>query len=265
VIRSKLDLDDLKKIFSESLKDNILDFEFFKKGGNIQNFIPNYVQEFANQLWKQRPVGLGTPNAAVGEGELMFLILSPSIKKNKKYDLVITKEGYQGIYELKGKEVRVTSSITGNEFRIKTLEVAKKFNLTPNLSFRTNKLAVELEKKTHSSHWEAELKKLSIENQKKFVLSILKIIDKSIESVEKIFKPNFDLNEYIKTIVVCLFKNMIKQQKFDFFVMLGDGKNVKIISSDPCELKDQILSGKISLNSDYFRINQNYNLGWYIS
>ena len=246
-------------------KDKVVNIDFFKNGGNLfEHYInPRWVS-FAKELFTQRSIGLGTPNAASGEGELMFLFLSKNIKKPPKGDLEVAGE----IIELKGeKGVRVMGEIRGSDFREKTLEVCKEFKLTPNKSHRTNLDAVEIEKIKHFAYWERELSKIPLQKQKEFIAKWLSCIDgkNHNESVVKIFKQDsFNHDIFIKEIIKILYAVMVRSGNFSKFIILGDGTNSKIIS-DVKDFNKKVDRGEIVPCSDFFRINQRYNIGWYIS
>jgi len=266
VINTGLSLQEVRECIRDVEDDKIINVDFFQKGGNLfEDFINPKWRAFAKELFTQRSVGLGTPNAASGEGELMFLFLSNKIKKPTRGDLEVNGE----IIELKGeRDVRVMGEIRGKEFRRKTLEVCKKFNLTPNRANRTNLEAVEIEKYQHLSHWKKELSKLSLQKQKEFINEWLTCIDgkEHSDSVERIFKQgSFDYDILVKEIIKILYSFMVGGGNFDKFIILGDGTNSKIISNDIEDFNKKVDNGEIIPVADYFRINQNYNIGWYIS
>ncbi|GEM_PF-7081210 len=265
VLNMGLNLQDVKDCIKDVEKDEIINLDFFKNGGNLfRDYIKSKWIIFAKELFTQRSVGLGTPNAASGEGELMFLFLSKKIKKPTRGDLQINSE----IIELKGeRDVRVMGEISGKDFRKKTLKICEKFKLTPNKANITNLEAVEIEKLQHLSHWKSELSKLSLQRQKEFIDMWLSCLDEEEHStsVTKIFKnSSFDYDSFIREIIKILYSIMVKTSNFDKFIILGDGTNSKVISKDVLDFNKRVDDGEIIPMSDYFRINQNYNVGWYI-
>lgn len=261
IVRSETSYEDVVECINDVNQNKVIDIDFFNKGGNVENFINTKWLKFAKALWRQRSVGLGTPNAASGEGELMFIFLSPEIKKPTRGDLLIGDEEI----ELKGESVRVNGKIGGNQFRLKTLEIAKKYKLNPNKTYRTNLDAVEIEKSQHEDYWKNELSKLNIQNQKKFISEYLSIIDGDSHNVEHLFKDNqFNFNCLRKEIVKILYNDMVNDRQFDKFVLLGDGYNAKILSSDYKSFNEKVDNNTIGIASDYFRVNQSANIGWYI-
>ncbi|MEM4336865.1 MAG: hypothetical protein QXG86_02560 [Candidatus Woesearchaeota archaeon] len=266
VVNTGLSIQDVKDCIKDVEKDEVINLNFFKKGGNLfRDYVKQRWVEFAKELFTQRSVGLGTPNAASGEGELMFLFLSKKIKKPTRGDLEVDGE----IIELKGERgVRVMSEVRGKDFRKRTLEICREYNLTPNKAYRTNLDAVELEKSQHLTHWKKELSKLQLNKQKEFINKWLSCLDGEDhnKSVEKVFEQNsFNYDLFVKEIIKILYKITVRTGNFDKFIILGDGTNSKIISKDEEDFNKKVDTGEIVPQTDYFRINQNYNVGWYIS
>jgi len=264
IVRSGLSLQDINDCIEDVMEDKVLDLTFFEKGGNLFN---DYVNEkwidFAKNLFKQRSIGLGTPNEASGEGELMFLFLSRYTTKPTKGDIKIDDE----IIELKGEQVRVFGDIRGQDFRIKTLKIAKKFGLMPNKANKTNLDAVEVEKSQHLSHWNIELSKLSIDKQKEFIEEWLECLDnkKHKEPIKNIFLGgDFSHNNFIKEIIKILYADTLERNKFNKFVYLGDGTNSVILSDNLKEFNKLVDEEKIVYDANYFRINQSQPVGLYI-
>ncbi len=266
VINVGLTPQEVKDCIKDVERDRVVNLDFFKKGGNLfEHYIKPKWAAFAKELFTQRSIGLGTPNAASGEGELMFLFLSKNIKKPNRGDLKVAGE----IIELKGeKSVRVMGEIRGSDFRKRTLEVCKEFKLTPNKAHRTNLDAVEIEKPQHLAYWKNELSKLAPQRQKEFIGKWLNCLDEENhnDSVARIFKQgSFNHDIFVREIIKILYAVMVRSGNFDKFIVLGDGTNSKIISRDVRDFDKKVDDGEIVSISDYFRINQNYNIGWYIS
>lgn len=203
----------------------------------------------------------------------MFIFLSPRIVKPKKGDLLVKYDTYSEIIEIKGEDVRVTGKITGKNFNIQTLNLCNKFRTKPNTSLsrdqvtKKNLLAVEIEKKQHEKHWITELNKLTIEDRISFISDYFKCIDDNDFDASFLFNNmgSLDFNELKKSIVKLLYKSMVNDRSFDKFIILGDGSNAKIFGSDLIKFNEDINNGVIEIKSDYFRINQAANIGWYIS
>jgi hypothetical protein len=189
----------------------------------------------------------------------MFLFLcGGKIKKPTSGDLEIDGK----IYELKGLNARIQGNISGKDFRLKTLDVAKKFNINPNLSHGSNIFAVEIEKREHIEHYSSQLNN----NPKKieFINSWLKCIDNNdhTDSASKCFvNENLDLILLKKEIVKILFRVHLGKAPFYKYVMLNDGVNVRVISNTPDDFDKEIDIGSIPIHDDYFRVLQNFPIG----
>jgi len=268
VINSHLSLGDLRECIDSIQRDEFISLDCLEKGGNLFKSIQNpRWEQFARELFAQRSVGLGTPNAASGEGELFLVFSSKKIKKiraaNNKNDLWINGKNA----ELKGEYARISGWKGGKTFLNDTLTVCKDFSLKPNISKRGNP-AVELEKEIHLSYWRNELSKLFIGEQKDFVGKWLSCIDNQNHdnSLERIFKANyFQQNSLKKEIAKILFAYMVENQNFEKFIILGNGENIKVVPGQVEKFEQKLENGEIQLGNDYFRINQNYPIGWYIS
>jgi hypothetical protein len=278
LIRHLRTIDNIRNFINEINNDEILDFEIFEEGGDISNYIKRDRIPVCLSLWKERPI-LKTPNSASGEGELMFLFISKYIKQPKKGDLLVDNKRI----EIKGHGARVFGNISGKNFLRKTLKLLTEFNnkysvdMNPNIS-KSNIKAVELEK--NESHWRNELNKLSLEKRKEFVKRWLECMNcdyPNIENdlnrfVDEIFKnDDFDKNILREKIAIILFKNTKEKEKFEKYMILGSitevsnkeaHTDIKIIDDD---IEKDIKDGKVKVLNDYFRINQDFKIGWYIS
>jgi hypothetical protein len=261
-LRCGLDNNDIRDFIKDVNDDKVIDLSILDKGGNIINFINNKWIDFLSNLWGHTN-GLGTTNAAAGEGEFMFIFCSKHLIKPKKGDLYNKLKNE--LIEVKGEQARVMGNISGKNFKEKTLKIASKFGLTPNkANTRPAVDAVELEKTLHKNHWNQELKNMDISEQKSFVNQWLMCIDdkEHKSSVERIFKSgNFDQESLIKEIVIILYQEMRSEAKL---IMLGDGSNIQIVTNDFEIFKTQIYNNEIAIHKDYFRINQDYKIGWYL-
>jgi hypothetical protein len=262
IVRSGTSFEDVVLCVDDVKKDKVINLDFFKDGGYIDNYINEKWLKFAKALWRQRSVGLGTPNAASGEGELMFIFLSPKITKPTRGDLSINGEEI----EIKGEDVRVNGKISGRNFRTQTLDICKRYGLKPNIANRTNLPSVEIEKQQHQRHWSDELNELSTDDRISFISDYFKCIDGNDFDAAFLFRDGIlDFQELKKSIVKVLYKSMVNDRSFDKFIILGDGTNCKILDSDLTKFNKSVDNGIIEVKSDYFRINQDVNIGWYIS
>lgn len=260
LIRADLSIEELSLCIEEIKEDKVFDISFFKKGGNVYDYINKKWHRFAKELWSQRSVGLGSPNAASGEGELMCLFLSPKILKPVKGDLMIDGE----IIEVKGEKIRINASVTGKEFLKKTLKLCREYDLQPNKSFKNNFDAVELEKYQHFNHWKKQLARLNIEKQQEFIKKWLYCLDDKEHEVSNIFKKGkFSYKELVKEIVISMYRDMLEKENFKRFLILGNGSNVKVLGTLK-DFKRKIERYTVKIKSDYVRLNQNAVIAWYV-
>lgn len=260
---------DFSKFLNDYQNDTIIDITFLNTPGVYKwiNFISSEYREFAKELSKLRPIGLGTPNAAPGEAEFMILVLSPNAKKPTKGDIQINNS----IKEFKDENPRVQSKkVQGKEFRIKTVELAKSFGLTPNKN-RTKYTAVELtEVDIRKTHWDNELSKLTIDKRIEFLSEWLKLTKcfsdiESIQSANKII-TNGVIDRKTLQIELCkfFFKNQLPDTPGDNLLMFNDDIVINIkydIESYNKMFDDEILIP----TGNYIRINQNFPIAWYYS
>ena len=261
ILSTKTPPKDVNDFIVDIKHDNVLDLSLFDVGGNISDFLNPKWYELCMSLWKKTPKGLGTPNAAVGEGELMFVFISPHISKPKKGDLLVKNK----IIELKGEDVRIMGDITGKEFRNKTLLLCDKYQLEPNKSIKNLLPSVELEKKCHWDHWVVEMSKLDIHSRTNFINDYLKCVDSKCDWFDEDNVRNITFETLRNEVVKILFSSTTRKNEFDKLVILGNGTNIKVIPNSQGIFNQLIQDDKIIVGNDYFRINQNTNIGWYIS
>jgi len=262
IIRSETPFTNIPELIQDINDDKVFDIDFFKKGGSLYDYINPKWLNLSKALYRQRSVGLGTPNAASGEGELMFLFLSKHITKPKKGDLKIDDQ----IYEIKGEGIRVSGNISGNDFRLRTLKIAQEFNLKPNIAYKSRIPAVELEKSMHQKHWQTQLQTLTEQERIQFVSEWLNCISGKNDSTSLFTDGVLQIKELEKTIVKMLWKSMVDSGDFDKFIVLGKGTSPKIFDRDTDKFNRDIDSGTIEIGSDFFRVNQESGkIGWYIS
>ena len=84
---------DIDEFISSYDEDEIFDPNcLFGNHDNVYDFVLPKYRKIAKILFECRPIGLGTPQAMVGEGELMCLAMSPRVgiakKKNLELNLI---------------------------------------------------------------------------------------------------------------------------------------------------------------------------------
>ena len=256
---------DFEQYIIDYNNDVILDVSFLNKPGYhcFLDYVDSKYLKFVKEMYLQRPIGLGTPNAACGEGEFMLQFCSPHTNIPSSGDIE-----YDGsIKECKNKEPRVMSKISGTVFRDKTVELAKKYNLTPEVNKNYPNGSVQLYSK-ETTYWNNELSILSLEDRKMFLKKWLELLGcfddkRSAESVEKILIGGI-LNR--KSLINEMCKNFYtttKKDEADNLIMFLDNHtlvNIEYSYDNICKMFD---NGTLNPKSDYRRLNQTMGTGWY--
>lgn len=238
--------------------------EFIFREGNIWDQLniyfknENYVS-FFKSIFNCVPIGLSTsPNAACGKGELFYRLLRPKSSQPSKGDILDNSKKI----ELKGCETRISSqNTTGKEYKKITDKLFKniiKGNI-PKTGGLKGQMCFEIEKHQYSSHYETEFKSVEINVRKQLFINLLKELDVDGDLTSKalsIIENGFN-QESLKRILLEDWFIKYKKDNFDTLMILGDGTNVKIIN-DIDDLQSVVIY------SDYFRINQSLNIGWYV-
>lgn len=234
-------------------------------------YVNEKYRRLAEELFQIRPVGLGSPNSACGEGEFMLLCLSPKCRKPSRGDIEVSVGDQRMIIELKGENPRVTSTVLGQVFREKTVELCRKFGMEPNVSRRGGIVGVQLTSGgSIGQHWRQEFEKITIEERLKFVKRWL-VLTGAFTDVEASKSATLILaNGFINTDT--LKKEIIKYFFKCQLVSRGEFKNmaffqidsVKIITNDVAEFFDAVDKGEIRPAGDYFRLNQLTYIAWYL-
>ena len=265
IINSNLSYADVIDLIHDINTNNVIDTSILFIGGNLWEKINIRWRNLAKNMFERRPIGIGTPNAASGEGELMFLFLAGhKVSKPSKGDLLLDNKKI----ELKGIFPRIQGSISGDDFRKRTIKCANLHHVQVNKSFSKKNIdAVELEKKQWSDFYVNQFQHMKINQSKSFCNDWLKCIDEKdhTQNVNKVFvNGEFNFELFKKEIVKILFEIHLQNNQFDYYVILGDGNDVKVISSSLEEFTKRIDDGSIELSGDYFRVCQRYPIGWYI-
>ena len=247
------------------IKEKLKQTPFTITPGNLWEYLLEYFDgndkyiAFFKDISELTPCGLNTsPNACCGKFELLYRLLRPTSTQPKKGDIMDNGE----IYELKGCEVRISDTeLTGIEYKKKCTKIFEG-HIEGN-TVKTGGLkgasVYEIEKEQYKDHYQKEFGK-DIAISKKLLWEYFdengwRCAD---EEIDCIFESGVWNQETMKKII--LRKMFIKyQQKTEFNKMyiFGNGTDVKIIS-EPEDLE------KIQITTDYFRINQVANVGWYI-
>jgi hypothetical protein len=226
---------------------------------------PDYL-EFCQTMFSLRPVGLGTPNAMVGEGEFMSIFSSPRVGISKKKncgDITVDDK----TVEMKGSELRIMGKVTGKVVQKHAQSLAKIYNIKPNPA-KGNRTAFEPWDPSDSlgkaTHWISQFKVLGVEKScaylnelcSSFIICEAKDFKVCFDD-KKVFKPI----ELQKVILKKLFAAMDK--RWDAFTVIDNNK-ITCLDKDEKRFDKLVESGEVVVSGSYFRSFQDTNVGLYI-
>jgi hypothetical protein len=261
---------DIKQYINDYRADQIIDPECLLKNVNDWH---DYIKKsdyinFCDVLFQLRPVGLGTPNAMVGEGELMFLFSSPKVgisKEKNKGDLTVKVSSSEiKTVELKGYEFRVFSEIKGTELQRKIAPIAKKYEVMPNKVNRDRHAYEPWGSGKKQDHWKKQFNKIGAQKTKEFLFEILSLISSSFveNDVDHLFTNEiFDYLKLQKEMAKKFFLDTINE--WDAFTVLSDTK-IKTITTNSDEFNRMIDDGTLCISGDYMRSFQDNKCGLYL-
>lgn len=236
---------------------------------DIFQFVVEEYRDLAQIMFEMRPVGLGTPNAMVGEGEFMSLFFSPRVgisKEKNKGDLTVNGKAI----ELKGTQLRFFSSMktTGKQVQAHAEKISAAYGIKPNLS-TGNRTAYEpwdsgrSAKLNKSEHWTNQFSKIGKIQTKKYLAELCEcFMECSVEDFDNCFKKDkFDAESLQLLIVSKFFKGMEKE--WDAFTQINEGK-ITCITDDQKAFDQLIKTGKLKMDGNYFRSFQDIVVGLYV-
>ena len=250
-----------------SIRKKLSESEFVFQSGNLWDQLNTFfgsikITNFMKQIAELTPTGLNTsPNACCGKFELLYRLLRKNSFQPNKGD--INDNGV--IIELKGQQVRISShDIIGCKYKSITDSIFNgkiKGNIVKSGKLK-GKTVFEVEKKSHFLHYQNEFKCRTPEECSQMMSQLLSelLINGNInEMAKKIMNNSNDYQQEIfqRILLNDWFEKYKARMSFNKLMIFGDGKNVKII-----ENTEQLSNCVIT--SDYFRIAQTTNLGWYI-
>jgi len=251
---------DIDEFISSYDEDEIFDPNcLFGNHDNVYDFVLPKYRKIAKILFEYRPIGLGTPQAMVGEGELMCLAMSPRVgiaKKKNTGDITVDDSPI----EMKGEQVRIMGDITGIELQTRAKSLAKEFGIKPNTCTR-NRKAYEPWGMSPSkiSHWQNEFKEIGKPEAVEF-LSLL--FDAPKARFTGCWTDGwFDAELLNKVILKMLFRQMEKLWEA-FTIIESDGRIVSI-TADPDEFDRMVDDDVIYVTGDYIRSFQPVKIGLY--
>lgn len=270
LLKSNFNVSGIKKYVEDYLNDNIIeDKNLLWKEANLFDSIKSEYRDLGKALFTQRPYGIGTPNAAAGDGELLLLAFSNSINTSKTAnsgDLEIKNKKV----ELKGNGVRIFGNISGKELNKKMHEIGIKYKLNPNdrgSKKKPTKPAYEPWQTTKIArpHWINEFKKINLKDAINFLHETTRAmkINISKEEIASCFSDGeYDVDKFIILITKGFWES--SNHKWDYFSCIDNEYNVRYIENNSDKFFEMLNSGKIFVSGNYMRINQDLKIGYYI-
>lgn len=251
----------------DAKNDKIFKTLDFINGGNWQeNVINKDYLPFMCELFGCRPVGLGTPNAACGEGELMLILSSTKINRPTKNDIKIGDE----VFNLKNDTPRFFGEISGKKLNKKLLEVCDRLGFTPNY-YKSVKSVQLVNKNYVENHWNKQFVESEISTVKELLITFLvnlfpekKVSDTSINHIisKVLIEKSLIWDLWIKELIIFLY-TYGDEKKENLVLMNVDG----VVNKIPTNLSDftnLVRKNIIVFTLDYFRMNQNNKVGVYV-
>ena len=251
-----------------SRKDKVFSSLDFLEGGNwVSNVNNKNHVKLMKGLFECRPIGLGTPNAASGEGELMLLLSSVQITKPKKNDIQINNCNKN----LKNENPRIFADIRGVDLNKIMMKECEDLNLIPNKD-KQGKLSVQLFNKSFiDKHWNPQFKNITEGQLNLFIKTFLVSLfpNKKIENDEItnlinccIVENQLISDKWIDELIIFIYKYC--NDKFENLLTINVDGDVKVIPSDYKDFEDKVRLGVIKFDKDYFRMHQDIKVGVYI-
>lgn len=240
--------------------DNIIDPSFvFINGANWHDFVSEHWLDFCSVMFELRPVGLGTPNAMVGEAEFMLVFGSPRVTLSKKKntgDVVVDNK----TVELKGADMRIMGSVKGKEVQAHAKEVANRYGVKPN---DCNRNRTAFEPWSKESHWQVEFAKIGVEDSKNFLAELCsKFMDCTPADFNVCFQNKFSSEDLLKIMVKGLWAK--SEKLWDSYTVINNGK-ISSLSREKSQFDKLVNEGYIKVTENYFRSFQDTNVGLYVT
>jgi len=232
---------------------------------NLFDYFSEEYVVFAKCMFELRPVGLGTPNAMVGEGEFLVIFSSPNVQRTKvkdEGDLLVFDEGKQYKIELKGSHVRLFGELKGKEFHQKVIKIAKDYEITPN-NCKGDRNGFEPWGLSKRQHWLEEFQRIGQETAIVFLTKVVQILDPETQFAD--LNICFDRERFIpENLLKIMLKIFFAKQRrnWDYFTIISD-ERIRCLSSDSAEFNRSVDSDEIIVKANYIRIFQDTKIGLY--
>ena len=234
---------------------------------NIFDYYSEEYVVFAKCMFELRPVGLGTPNAMVGEGEFLVIFSSPSVRISKgkdEGDLLVLDEGKQYKVELKGSYVRLFGELKGKEFHQKVIEIASDYEITPN-TCKGNRIGFEPWGLSKKQHWLDEFQRIGQDTAIVFLTKVVQILDPETQFAD--LNICFDGERFIpENLLKIMLKIFFAKQRrhWDYFTIISD-ERIRCLSSSYEDFNHLVEIDEIIVTGNYIRIFQDIKIGLYFN
>ena len=240
----------------------------FLDGGNwIDELVNSDYKLFLQTLFETCPKGIGTPNAACGEGEIMLILSSTKIKKPTKNDIEI--EGGK-VANLKNDNPRVFAEIEGKKLNKIMMNKSNELDLLP-IDRKGGKSVQLVNPNDISTHWNPQFLNLNKDQVVEFLSVFLinlfpeeKINDNEVKDliVECLNGNQLVWEKWIETLIIFIFK--YGKDKSENLISMKVSGEVKVIPSNLNEFSEMVKNKVIKFYSGYFRMFQGTKVGIYI-
>lgn len=240
--------------------DNIIDPSFVIQNNVVwTNYVKDGWEDFCKIMFELRPVGLGTPNAMVGEAEFMLVFGSPRVGLSKvKHSGDITLDDKK--IELKGSEMRIMGSVKGKEVQKHAKAISPKYNILPN---NCNRNRTAYEPWAKQDHWEKQFNLIGTKQSIKYLNELCSYF---ISCSENDFKTCFVNKKFSsKELQKVILKGLWAQQTklWDSYTVITEDK-VSSLSKSNVAFNQLVNNDQIIVTSNYFRSFQDTNVGLYV-
>jgi hypothetical protein len=242
-------------------KDKIIDPSFvFENGVTWKDYVSSDWLDFCSVMFELRPVGLGTPNAMVGEAEFMLVFGSPRVgisKVKNTGDVVVDGK----TVELKGSEMRIMGNVKGKEVQAHAKRIAEKYNFKPN-DCKGGRTAFEPWNK--EAHWQAQFAAVGKEQAKNFLQELCSMfMSCDAEDFDVCFTDDiFSSDILLEVMVKGLWANTTKL--WDSYTVIDNG-TVSSLNTENNQFDKLVNEGIIKVSGNYFRSFQDTNVGLYVT
>jgi hypothetical protein len=258
ILDSDIGLDDFKEIIEICNNNDIIIEE-----GNIweklnEHFVDNHIT-FLKCISNKCPRSLSTsPNADCGKFELFYRLIRPGSRQPNRGD--ISDNG--GIIEIKGQQIRLFADISGKDYIRDTNKIFEGSGLiakSPTTGGLKGAPQYEIEKTQYRNHY-GEQFCINIPSSKLLIRRYFDThnIEYSDNDIEEMFEGGIWNQSILQNLwLKKMYSLTMSNNGADKIIIFGDGINVKIL--------DSVASlAKFKIDTDYFRINQNSTVGYYI-